>query len=45
MHEPETTATEAESEEPTTPVRTLVLVWGALVAATALTVWLSRLDR
>ena len=44
MHEPETTATEAESEEPTTPVRTLVLVWGALVAATALTVWLSRLD-
>lgn len=44
MQEYDTEAVAQEGGEPVTRVRTLVLVWVALVAATALTVWISRFD-
>ena len=42
MQERSTEAVEQPHEEPVTSVRTLVSVWAALLAATALTVWVSR---
>lgn len=44
MQENTTNVVEHGHGEPVTSVRALVAVWAALVAATVLTVWVSRLD-
>lgn len=44
MTEPDSGAVAPGGAEPVTPIRTLVRVWVALLALTALTVGVSRLD-